>query len=179
MFFACQTLDNDGSYSIGDASFDSNSNELGGGEDVTSGDGYNEIIENSFIKTSDENTSTFSIDADGGSYSNIRNLIELDQEIPKYAVRTEELINYFQYDYAVDNNGHPISLNGEVATCPWNNDHKILRIGIKGEDIEFENLPASNIVFLIDVSGSMSLDQCLTKRNFHFYRSPLKNSWIN
>ncbi|MGK0314589.1 MAG: Ca-activated chloride channel family protein [Saprospiraceae bacterium] len=161
MFFACQTLDNDGSYPSGDAAVGSDSPVTSWGEDVTSGDGYNEIIENSFIKTSDETTSTFSIDADGGSYSNIRNLIEFDQEIPKYAVRTEELINYFQYDYAVDNNGHPISLNGEVATCPWNNDHKILRIGIKGEDIEFENLPASNIVFLIDVSGSMSNEEKL------------------
>jgi len=149
LFFACHPVGNEGAY------IDYN------GEDLSSEEGYNEIIENSFIKTTDESTSTFSIDADGGSYSNVRNLIESDQEIPRSAVRTEELVNYFQYDYADDNSEHPISLNGEVTSCPWNVDHKILRIGIKGEDIKFDNLPASNIVFLIDVSGSMSDDNKL------------------
>ena len=119
------------------------------------GDTYNELDENDFIKTSEEATSTFSIDADGGSYSNIRDQINDGLDVKKYSVRTEEIINYFQYDYPDESGIHPITLNGEITESPWS-DNKLLRIGIKGKEIAFNDLPPSNLVLLIDVSGSMN-----------------------
>ena len=124
--------------------------------DNTTGEGYNEIIENPFIEVSEEPTSTFSIDADGASYSNVRRFLNDGSLPPPDAVRTEELINYFDYDYPNVLAGHPIALNGEVSTCPWQEGHKLIRIGIKGKDIPQAELPPSNLVFLIDVSGSMT-----------------------
>ena len=142
----------------------SNSLDFNGSGFITtsssSSETYGEFEENAFIKTSDENTSTFSIDADGGSYSNIRDQINFGQEVQKYAVRTEEIINYFQYDYPDDGGIHPITLNGEIAESPWSKN-KLLRIGIKGKEIPFNKLPPSNLVFLVDVSGSMSSDNKL------------------
>jgi Ca-activated chloride channel family protein len=134
-----------------------------------SGETYNESDENDFIKTSDEATSTFSIDADGGSYSNVRDQINEGQEVYKYSIRTEELINYFQYDY-LDNSGlHPITLNGEIAQSPWS-DNKLLRIGIKGKEIKYNDLPPSNLVLLIDVSGSMKNEKKLPLLQSAFYK---------
>lgn len=122
-----------------------------------SGDKYTKLEENSFVKASEQPMSTFSIDADGASYSNIRRFIlEENQLPPKAAIRTEELINYFDLDYPGANNSDPISLNGEVSTCPWNTANKLIRIGIKGKQIPNAELPPSNFVFLIDVSGSMA-----------------------
>ena len=127
------------------------------GEDYyTGGDRYNDFEENPFINVGDAPVSTFSTDADGGSYSNVRRFISEGMIPPPAAVRTEELINYFPLDYADDNSGHPVSLNGEVSACPWEPQHKLIRIGIKGMSIPREQLPPSNIVLLIDVSGSMS-----------------------
>lgn len=121
------------------------------------GDNYNEIIENPFIKVADEPTSTFSIDADGASYGNTRRFLFDDKMIPPTgAVRTEELINYFPLNYEDDGSGRPISLNGEVSQCPWATDHKLIRIGIKGKTIPDNALPPSNLVLLVDVSGSMA-----------------------
>jgi Ca-activated chloride channel family protein len=119
------------------------------------GEGYNEYEENPWIKTLDNAVSTFSIDADGASYSNTRRFLTNDKLPPKAAIRTEEMINYFNYDYP-ENSTHPISLNGEIATCPWTPGNKLLRIGLRGKDIPESVLPPSNFVFLIDVSGSMS-----------------------
>lgn len=113
------------------------------------------IIENPWTKVSEQPISTFSIDADGASYSYTRQFLQNNQAIPASAIRTEELINYFNFDYP-DSDEHPISLNGEISTCPWAEGHQLLRIGIKGENIPEEELPPSNFVFLIDVSGSMS-----------------------
>jgi len=125
-------------------------------EPIAGGDNYNEIVENPFINTTDEHISTFSIDADGASYANVRRFLQQDNQLPvKDAVRTEELINYFELDYEFNEAQHPIDLNGEVSECPWNEGNKLIRIGIKGEPIVGE-LPPSNFVFLIDVSGSMS-----------------------
>lgn len=124
--------------------------------DTPGGEGYDEIIENPFIEVSEEPTSTFSIDADGASYSNVRRFLNEGTMPPPNAVRTEELINYFDYDYPNVLAGHPIALNGEVSSCPWQEGHKLIRIGIKGKDIPQDDLPPSNLVFLIDVSGSMS-----------------------
>ena len=118
---------------------------------------YAEFEENPFVSVSDQPISTFSIDADGASYANTRRFLMVDNQVPpKGAVRTEELINYFNLDYQEDNSIHPISLNGEISQCPWNTDHKLIRIGIKGKKLPDAQLGASNYVFLIDVSGSMS-----------------------
>lgn len=126
------------------------------------GDQYNEVEENPFIEVATTPVSTFSIDADGASYSNTRRFIQQDNRLPpKAAVRTEELINYFNLDYPYTDNTHPINLNGEVSTCPWNTDNKLIRIGIKGKPIPAAELPPSNFVFLIDVSGSMNSEDKL------------------
>ncbi len=120
------------------------------------GDRYAEKTENAFISTTDQNTSTFAIDADGGSYANVRRFLEQDGQLPPPdAVRTEEMINYFDIDYPFDNPGHPIALNGEITACPWAEGNRLVRIGIQGRPVAEEDLPA-NFVFLIDVSGSMS-----------------------
>jgi len=127
-----------------------------------SGDNYNELEENPFIDVADQAISTFSIDADGASYSNVRRFIQDDRELPpKGAVRTEELINYFHLDYPYTDASHPINLNGEVSQCPWNSDNKLIRIGMKGKPIPAAEMPASNFIFLIDVSGSMAGDDRL------------------
>jgi len=131
-------------------------------EIAATGDTYVELEENPFINVAETPISTFSIDADGASYSNVRRFIEQDNIIPpKGAVRTEELLNYFQLDYPFIDAAHPIALNGEVSKCSWNESNKLIRIGLKGQPIAKEDLPASNFVFLIDVSGSMSSEDKL------------------
>ena len=122
------------------------------------------VIENKFIKTADSAITTFSVDADGGSYALTRKILYSGMDIATYkaAIRTEEFINYFTYDYSNPSDGNNIALNGEVSGCPWNNEHKLIRIGIKGESILKENYPAANFVLLIDVSGSMSSDDKLS-----------------
>ena len=100
--------------------------------------------------------STFSIDVDAASYSNIRRFLNNGQTPPKDAVRIEEMINYFSYDYKSPKGNTPFSVNTEVARAPWNTQHKLVHIGIQGKKIATENLPASNLVFLLDVSGSMN-----------------------
>ena len=123
--------------------------------DEPGGDRYDEIIENDFINTADEPTSTFSVDCDGASYANMRRYI-LESNIlpPANAVRIEEFLNYFTFDYPEPQEGNTLSLNSEIYACPWNADHQLLRLGIKGKSLA--KRPASNFVFLIDVSGSMN-----------------------
>lgn len=124
---------------------------------TTNGDQYNELTENPFINVTDQAISTFSIDADGAAYANMRRYVLAQGQLPPAAaVRTEELINYFTLDYEYSDNTHPINLNAEISQCPWNTENKLIRIGIKGKPIEKSELPASNFVFLIDVSGSMT-----------------------
>ncbi|MEP5105067.1 MAG: VWA domain-containing protein, partial [Ekhidna sp.] len=98
----------------------------------------------------------FSIDVDAASYSNVRRFINNGQLPQKDVVRIEEMINYFNYEYENPKGDDPFSINTEVAEAPWNEKHMIAQIGLQGKKIELENLPASNIVFLLDVSGSMS-----------------------
>jgi len=117
---------------------------------------YNPLVENPFVKTSGAATSTFSLDADGGAYSNVRRFLRMGSLPPIDAVRTEELINYFNFDYKEPQGNHPISLEGEISECPWAKEHKLMRIGIKGKEMKKAAFPASNIVFLVDISGSMS-----------------------
>jgi Ca-activated chloride channel family protein len=125
-----------------------------GSNNQHSGEGYNSFEENPFISTNEEAISTFSIDADGASYTNVRRFLSSGNLPPKDAVRTEELINFFPLDYP-ENSSAPISLNGEISTCPWSPGHQLLRIGIKGKEIPKDQLPPSNYVLLFDVSGSM------------------------
>lgn len=117
---------------------------------------YDHISENGFHKVADEPLSTFAIDVDAASYSNVRRYLTNNSLPPAGAVRVEELINYFTYDYPAPKDQHPFSINTEMADCPWNRDHKLVLIGLQGKKIAADNLPASNLVFLVDVSGSMN-----------------------
>ncbi len=117
---------------------------------------YGLIQENRFLSVGQQPLSTFSIDVDAASYSNVRRFVNNGQMPPKDAVRIEELVNYVQYDYAGPEGDHPFQVNTELSECPWQPEHQLLHIGLQGEKIPAEDLPPSNIVFLIDVSGSMS-----------------------
>ncbi len=117
---------------------------------------YSAIEENIFREALKNPLSTFSIDVDAASYSNVRRFVNNGQRPPKDAVRIEELINYFDYDYSQPTDQHPFAIHTEISSAPWNSKHKLVHIGLQGKSIPTENLPASNIVFLIDVSGSMS-----------------------
>lgn len=120
------------------------------------GEHYAGIIENGFKSAWKNPLSTFSIDVDAASYSNLRRYLTMDMLPPKDAVKIEEMINYFDYDYAAPKKGQPFSVYHEMAKAPWNDAHYLLHIGLQGEKIDMEDLPASNIVFLLDVSGSMN-----------------------
>lgn len=117
---------------------------------------YDEIIENEFEDVLYEPLSTFSVDVDKASYANIRRFLENYQLPPRNAVRIEEMINYFQYDYPSPINNQPFSINLEAAECPWNTTHQIIQIGLKAKEMNVDSLSPSNFVFLLDVSGSMS-----------------------
>jgi Ca-activated chloride channel family protein len=116
---------------------------------------YSKINENGFKNSKNDPLSTFSIDVDKASYSNIRRFINQGQLPPADAVRIEEMINYFDYNYAQPTDENPFAIYTEYSDCPWQEGHKILHIGLQGKKIETANLPASNLVFLLDVSGSM------------------------
>ncbi len=117
---------------------------------------YDGISENIFHEVLRNPLSTFSIDVDAASYSNMRRFISNGQQPPKDAVRIEEMVNYFDYDYAQPKGEDPFAVITEISTAPWNSNHRLVHIGLQGKIIPTENLPASNLVFLIDVSGSMS-----------------------
>lgn len=117
---------------------------------------YDNFVENQFESPKAAPLSTFSIDVDNASYTNVRRFINNGQTVPKDAVRVEEMINFFKYKYPQPKDEHPFSINTEYSDCPWNPKHQLLKIGLQGKNIPTENLPASNLVFLIDVSGSMS-----------------------
>jgi Ca-activated chloride channel homolog len=119
---------------------------------------YDNIVENGFKKVTDDPLSTFSIDVDAASYSNVRRFLQNGQLPPAGAVRTEEMINYFKYQYPQPTGVDPFSINTEISDCPWNPHNKLLLIGLQGKNIAVDKLPPSNLVFLIDVSGSM-MDQ--------------------
>lgn len=131
-------------------------------EEDANHDQYTDYGDNPFVKADSQRVSTFSVDADGASYANVKRFIVEDKQLPpKAAVRIEEFINYFNMDYADPTNGAPIALNGEIADCPWQQAHQLIRIGIKGKSIPVAQLPPANWVLLIDVSGSMTSDDKL------------------
>lgn len=122
---------------------------------------YNPFVENPFESPKNNPLSTFSIDVDNASYTNIRRFINNGQEVPKNAVRVEEMVNFFKYKYPQPKADEPFSIQTEYSDAPWNPKHKLLKIGLQGKIIPTEKLPASNLVFLIDVSGSMDEDNKL------------------
>ena len=118
---------------------------------------YKEIKENSFVAVAQQPVTTFSVDVDRAAYANVRRIIGYGQIPPKDAVRIEEMVNYFDYDYPAPEEGSvsPLRVSPELAPAPWNPNHLLLRIGLQAKKIDLAKAPPSNIVFLIDVSGSM------------------------
>ncbi|MBW4890684.1 von Willebrand factor type A domain-containing protein [Mucilaginibacter sp. HMF5004] len=117
---------------------------------------YNQIIENPFVNPLNTPLSTFAVDVDAASYGNFRRYVNSGQLPPKNAVRIEEMINYFHYNLPQPTNGEPVAIHTELTAAPWNAQHRLLRIGLKAKNVETSKLPPSNLVFLLDVSGSMS-----------------------
>ncbi len=116
---------------------------------------YGHKDENQFLAVSAHPMSTFSIDVDRASYSNVRRFLVGGQAPPVDAVRLEELVNYFPYDYAGPTGDDPVAVHTELGAAPWKQGHQLLRIGLQAKRVDVAGLPASNLVFLIDVSGSM------------------------
>ena len=117
---------------------------------------YARIDENPFLDARDAPLSTFAVDVDSASYSNVRRFLRAGRLPPADAVRIEELINYFDYDYPQPQGEQPFSVSAEVAGCPWNPAHRLVRVGLQGRRIERGRTPPRNLVFLLDVSGSMA-----------------------
>ncbi|WP_349315208.1 von Willebrand factor type A domain-containing protein [Chitinophaga sp. MM2321] len=124
---------------------------------------YSPINENIFHAVTDQPLSTFSIDVDRAAYSNVRRFLNNGEMPPADAVRVEEMINYFDYHYAAPTgkDKDPVTIRTDMAICPWNTDHQLVRIALKGKQVDTKDLPPSNLVFLIDVSGSMEEDNKL------------------
>jgi len=120
------------------------------------GDKFAHIVENPFRSAADHPLSTFSIDVDTASYSKTRMfLLEHNRLPPPDAVRIEELVNYFRYQYAPPEGEHPLAAHVEVAQCPWRTEHRLVRVGIQGRPLDNDQRPKSNLVFLLDVPASM------------------------
>ncbi|HOO71507.1 MAG TPA: von Willebrand factor type A domain-containing protein [Spirochaetota bacterium] len=117
---------------------------------------YDHISENEFKSAVRNPLSTFSIDVDTASYSNVRRFITYNQLPPVDSVRIEEMVNYFTYDYPQPQGEHPFSITTEMSRCPWNSGNRLIHIGLQGKSLDYKNLKACNLVFLVDSSGSMS-----------------------
>lgn len=117
---------------------------------------YSSFVENGFMLAQSNPLSTFSIDVDNASYSNVRRFINQGQKPRADAVRVEEMINYFDYQYPAPKGADPVHISIEIGASPWNKGHRLVKIGLKAKDVDLKDLPNSNLVFLIDVSGSMS-----------------------
>jgi Ca-activated chloride channel family protein len=123
---------------------------------IPTNESYDKPTENGYKYTQEDPLSTFSIDVDAASYSNMRRFINLNSLPPADAVRPEEMINYFTYNYPQPRGNKPFSITTEVAECPWNKDHLLAHIGLQGKTLDLDEAPKTNFVFLIDTSGSMS-----------------------
>ncbi len=119
-------------------------------------EGYDHIVENEFLDVVGNPVSTFSIDVDAASYSNVRRYINAGQVPPAHIVRIEELINYFHYEYPDPKGDKPFSITTEISECPWNPQNRLVHVGLQGKRLQIDELPPTSITFLIDVSGSMS-----------------------
>ena len=123
---------------------------------VSNGEKYSSVMENAFLSPLKAPLSTFSVDVDTASYANLRRMIQSGQNVPPAAVRIEEMVNYFTYSYPQPDGPHPFSVQVESAACPWNEAHRLVKIGLKAKEIAREKRPSANLVFLCDVSGSMN-----------------------
>lgn len=120
------------------------------------GNRFQEFTDNPFVQTSEQPTSTFSVDADGAAYAIMRRFVNNELKVNPSSVRIEEYLNYFTFDYALPSGQHTVAINGETGPCPWNVEHRLLRLGIKGKELQPSETPQANFVFLVDVSGSMN-----------------------
>ncbi len=118
---------------------------------------YGTLYENKFIAAETEIPSLFAVDVDRAAYSNIRRFVKLKERIPANAVRIEEMVNYFHYNYPLPPAGQTLAIYSNYATCPWAEKHRLLQIAVRGKSVNLDSLPPSNLVFLIDVSGSMAM----------------------
>ena len=116
---------------------------------------FEEFEDNAFVDVEEQPVSTFSIDADGASYTIMRRSVKEGFKVPSQSVRIEELLNYFTFNYPSPTGNNTVAINAEVGECPWNTSHKLLRLGIKGKELKSNEVPQANFVFLVDVSGSM------------------------
>lgn len=123
--------------------------------EIYSNESYSKIVENKFVNPTEEALSTFSIDVDRAGYSNVRRYLDNGQMPPKDVIRIEEMINYFDYDYDGPSSEVPFEIHKSLVECPWNKNHQIMHVALQGKEIQKDQLPMSNLVFLIDVSGSM------------------------
>ena len=130
----------------------------GGSNDVENHnrESYEAIKENRFLEAKSTPLSTFSIDVDAASYTNVRRMLNDGQMPSTGAVRIEEMVNYFTYDYPQPQDEHPFAIHTELGDCPWNADNYLLHIGLQGKQLDMSQAPANNLVFLLDVSGSMN-----------------------
>lgn len=154
IMLACSTTEADGAYE-NMAMYESYNGEpipLPG----ESGDKFDEFLDNPFVETAKEPVSTFSVDADGASYAIMRRMVTSGYEVNPQSVRIEEYLNYFTFDYPAPQDDNTVAINAEVGLCPWNEGHRLLRLGIKGKELAANEVPRANFVFLVDVSGSMS-----------------------
>lgn len=131
------------------------------GEIPGEGDKFEDFADNPFVDVSKEPTSTFSVDADGASYAIMRRYLTNGWNISPSSVRIEEFLNYFTFDYPSPTGSDAVAINAEVGDCPWNTEHKLVRLGLKGKELKADETPLANFVFLVDVSGSMSSDDKL------------------
>ena len=145
-------------------SFDMAFPETGTEENITppqEGDRFDEIKDNPFIKTSEQNVSTFSIDADGAAYGYMRKMVSMGKLPTPASVRIEEYLNYFTFKYEDPTGEHSLAINSEVGPCPWNEEHRLIRLGLKGKPTDLNKAPTANFVFMVDVSGSMDYEDKL------------------
>src|SRR5262245_41033343 len=117
---------------------------------------YGRIVDNDFLSPAQTPLSTLSVDVDTASYSNVRSFLDQGRLPPRDAVRIEELVNYFPYAYPAPVDGRPVSLTADLAVCPWNDKHRLVRVGLRGRSVDPRQMPRRNFVFLVDTSGSMS-----------------------
>lgn len=139
-------------------------------------EGYDQLVENDYLSALENPLSTFSIDVDGASYSNARRYITNGSLPPVDAIRIEEFINYFDYSYQQPKDEHPFSIQMEMSSCPWNSEHKLVHVGLQGKKIPFQELDPLNLVFLLDVSGSMEENNKLPllKKSFRMLVNKLR-----
>ncbi|MDQ6762844.1 MAG: von Willebrand factor type A domain-containing protein, partial [Bacteroidota bacterium] len=118
---------------------------------------YSNLIENDFIKSKVENTTGFAMRIDKASYSNVRRFINQGSKVPPDAVRVDEMLNYFNFNYKEPDSGNVFRIESQLTQCPWNKNNQLLYINLSGKKLNLDKVPPSNFVFLIDVSGSMDL----------------------